>query len=557
MPDLSIVIATYNRAERLRACLDALRDQTPPAKDLEVVLVVDGSTDGTRELLAHYQASFTLRALWQANAGQPRALNRGVAEASGIFCLLLDDDVLAGPRLVAEHLRAQREGRGVLGLGRLALTTPRASDWYVPHFVTSWERHYGRLGMAGTVPNCADCYGGNLSFPRAAFLAVGGFATDLARGYDVELGFRLMRHGLRPVYLAEAAATQDERKGFRQLIRDEALAGASSLEIYRRHPATLPDLGLGSFRDASLAALILRRLLLALNVSPRALGPVGSLLDRLGRPGRWARFVRAYAFWRGVRRAVTDREAWRRLTGGVAILLYHAVTTPGERSSRFVISARRFARQMWWLRLTGRRVMGLDEYLWCRREHRLPPAPAVVLTFDDGYADNGTIAHPILARLGLPATVFLVTEFVGAANWWDTQGALHGRPLLDWGAVEALARAGLQFGAHTSKHAALTAVPEAEAELQVVDSKSAVADRVPAAVPVFAYPYGRYDASVRTLVERAGFWGACTTRTGLNRPDTPLFELRRVEVRGEFGPIRFLLAVLVGDSRLVLTRRVP
>jgi glycosyltransferase involved in cell wall biosynthesis/peptidoglycan/xylan/chitin deacetylase (PgdA/CDA1 family) len=557
MPELSVVIATYNRVERLRACLDALCGQTQSAADFEVVVVVDGSTDGTRELLAAYQAPFHLRAVWQSNAGQAKALNRGVTEAAGSFCLLLDDDVLAGPRLVAEHLRAHRERSDLLAIGRLALATRRVGDWYVPHFAASWERHYASLRSDGTVPSWGDCYSGNLSFPRAAFGAVGGFCTDLRRGYDVELAFRLMRRGLTPIYLPEADATQDEHKGFQQLIRDEELAGASSFEIYRRHPATLPDSGLGSFRDASPAMLALRRLFLALNVPPVALGPIGRLLQRLGRGGRWARFVRAYSFWRGVRRATGDQALWRRLTGGVAILLYHAVTMPGEASSRYVVCARRFARQMRWLRLAGRHVLGLDEYLRCRREHRLPPARAVVLTFDDGYRDNGTIAQPILAQFRFPATIFLVTDFVGGQNRWDSKGVLHDRALLGWDETRTLARSGIQFGSHTLNHPVLTALPAAAAELEIAASKAALERHLPDAAPAFAYPYGVYDETVRALVERAGFWGACTTRTGLNGPGTPLFELRRVEVRGEFGLMRFLLAILVGDSRLVLLHRVP
>jgi len=556
LSELSIVIATYNRVGRLRACLDALRRQTEAAGNFEVLVVVDGSTDGTREMLATYETPFKLRVLWQENAGQPKAVNRAVAEAAGPFCLLLDDDVIAGPRLVAEHLKAQREQRDALAVGRLQLTTPTNTDWFVPHFVASWERQYHRLGSAGTRLTCADCYLGNLSFPRAAFLAVNGISTDLARGCDVELAFRLMRHGLAPIYLPEADGTQDERKGFQQLTRDEELAGAGSYEIYRRHPATLADLGLGSFRDESLAMLALRRLCLALEVPIGVLGAIGTLLGRLHRSGRWARFVRGYAFWRGVRRAVSDRDLWRRLTAGVPILLYHAVTTPGERPSRFVVAGRRFARQMWLLRLARRRVLRLDEYLRCRREHRLPPASTVVLTFDDGYTDNGTVAQPILARFGFPATIFLVTDFVGTKNQWDGKGVLCGRPLLDWDAIQELVRDGLQFGAHTRRHPALASLSPAAAEAEITGSKAALEAHLPNAAPAFAYPYGIYDDTVRALVERAGFWGACTTRTGLNGPATPLFELRRVEVKAEFGLLRFLLAILVGDSRLVVWRRV-
>jgi peptidoglycan/xylan/chitin deacetylase (PgdA/CDA1 family) len=237
--------------------------------------------------------------------------------------------------------------------------------------------------------------------------------------------------------------------------------------------------------------------------------------------------------------------------------MYHALTTPGEAPSRYVISARRFAWQMRWLRLLRRRVVGLDEYLRCRREHRLPPARTVVITFDDGYVDNGEVAKPLLDRFGFPATIFLVTDYLGTANRWDAKSILSGRPLLGWDAVGALERTGLRFAAHSRRHPFLTRVERPVAEEEVRGSKAEVEAHLADAVPAFAYPHGDYDEEIREMVERAGFWGALTTRTGLNRPATPPFALRRVEIKGEAGILEFLLAIWVGDSRLVLCRRLP
>jgi peptidoglycan/xylan/chitin deacetylase (PgdA/CDA1 family) len=62
-------------------------------------------------------------------------------------------------------------------------------------------------------------------------------------------------------------------------------------------------------------------------------------------------------------------------------------------------------------------VLSLEEYVRVRREHRLPPARSVIITFDDGYAENGgAIAAPILASHGFGATIFLVTDHVADAN---------------------------------------------------------------------------------------------------------------------------------------------
>src|SRR5689334_11593830 len=98
-PAISVVLATYNRADRLRACLDALDRQTCPLDEYEVVVVDDGSSDATPELLESYHPRYRLWPLHQTNAGQARALNRGVAAAQGRFCLLLDDDIVARPDL--------------------------------------------------------------------------------------------------------------------------------------------------------------------------------------------------------------------------------------------------------------------------------------------------------------------------------------------------------------------------------------------------------------------------------------------------------------------------
>ncbi|NOH01796.1 MAG: glycosyltransferase family 2 protein [Chloroflexi bacterium] len=108
MMEASVIIPTYNRAGKLRRCLQALAGQTHPAADFEVLVVVDGSTDDTLEMLAALQTPFRLRVIPQSNAGQCAALNRGAAEAHGRICIFLDDDITVTPRFLEEHLRPHR-----------------------------------------------------------------------------------------------------------------------------------------------------------------------------------------------------------------------------------------------------------------------------------------------------------------------------------------------------------------------------------------------------------------------------------------------------------------
>jgi glycosyltransferase involved in cell wall biosynthesis len=312
--ELSVIIPTYNRTDRLLACLEALSHQTQSASDFEVIVVVDGSTDGTREMLANLVVPYILRVIWQQNSGQCAALNHGVEAASGECCLFLDDDIIADPGLVAEHLRVQRECEGVVSIGQITLTLPPNADWFARCFAQGWSDHYTRLNQRMRAFSWMDCYGGNMAVPRTAFLEVGGFTLNLARAYDVELGYRLEQRGFSFVYIPEAIGNQDERKSFVQLTADVEKSGYACVELFRRYPSTFQKL-LGSFCEAKLCEILLRRLLLMLGISPRLLSPIGVLLRKQSWRYSWYRFLHEYCYWLGVRRSITDRYTWKRIIG--------------------------------------------------------------------------------------------------------------------------------------------------------------------------------------------------------------------------------------------------
>ena len=97
----SIVVPTYNRAARIGYCLEALRKQDCSV-EFEVIVVNDGSTDDTLQILKQYQG---VRVISQANAGPAAARNRGVQEASGEFVLFTDDDCEPVPNWLEEMLK--------------------------------------------------------------------------------------------------------------------------------------------------------------------------------------------------------------------------------------------------------------------------------------------------------------------------------------------------------------------------------------------------------------------------------------------------------------------
>ena len=551
MHELSIVIPTYNRAESLRACLDSLSRQTQSVADYEVIVVVDGSTDGTREMLAHLSLPYPLHTLWQSNSGQTEARNRGIAAAKGRYVLFLDDDIVAGPELVAEHLRAQREHGGVAAIGQLETVPQQGADGFARCMAEWLNDHYARLNAGTRAPAFRDCYSGNLSVPLAALHELGGFALDLRSSFDVELGYRLAQYGLSFVYLPRACGRQDYDKNARAILTDAVQDGAASYELYRRHPAMLPHLALSQFEDTTTRQVMLRRSLLALHAPLPLLAWVGGLLG--DRP-MWYRFVYDYGYWSGVRRAAPDRDTWRRLIHGTLILMYHAFGAKGEPASRYVIPADRFARQLAWLRLMGYKVISREDYLRCRSEHRLPPARSLVITIDDGYADTRTLALPALRRHGFPATIFLVSKSVGGVNTWDTDSTpaarpLAGRSLLTWADVREMLHGAILFGAHSRTHPQLTSLPPEQVSAEVAGSRADLERALAAPILVFSYPHGRQDDGVRCIVEQAGYLGACGVRAGINTARTPLHQLYRNEVYGTDSLLDFALHLWLGFDR--------
>lgn len=210
-PELTVVIPTFNRKDSLLRTLQALETQEHPS--FEVVVVSDGSTDGTDQLVQEFGARvrFPLHLIPQANAGPARARNRGTQEARGEVIVFLDDDVDPGPRFLTVHAGHHRADPRVAVIGPM-LPDPKLR-WTEPAWV-AWEhaalqKEYDRL-ITGYWPAASPnhFYTGNASVRRAHLLAAGGFDEEFKRQEDVELAFRMQRLcGLRFQFDPEAAGT--------------------------------------------------------------------------------------------------------------------------------------------------------------------------------------------------------------------------------------------------------------------------------------------------------------------------------------------------------------
>jgi glycosyltransferase involved in cell wall biosynthesis len=235
-PPLSVVVASRNRRDRLRQVLLALAAQRYPADRFEAVIVLDGSYDGSSEMVRGLDLPYRLSVFEQPHSGVAVCRNRGAREASHAHVLFLDDDVLPEAEFLAEHAAAHRARGEEVALGYYppVLESPCLWGYAMRGW---WEDHFRRKAEPEHQWTFVDYADGNVSMPKALLFRCGGYDESFrGRRQDWELGIRLLGQGATFGYHPSAKGRHYLDTRFETTLRHARQEGRDDVLLASKHP---------------------------------------------------------------------------------------------------------------------------------------------------------------------------------------------------------------------------------------------------------------------------------------------------------------------------------
>ena len=529
-PSFSIVVPTFQRRNVVCDTVRAI-SQTRYSGSVELIVVVDGSTDGTLEALRSIACPFPIRIVGQQNEGASRARNRGAAQAVHDVILFLDDDMIAEPDLVQEHGRLYLQGVDAV-IGDVTIH-PGSPPGFLPHSVAR--------GVASSPVRTPltpfDILTGQLSVRRSEFRRLGGFDPALTSrsafgNEDADFGIRLLAQcDVR--YCRNAKSRQLYVVTPRQYMQRAARAATADLEFARKHPEFAERL----FELKGATRPLTRFVYWPLSRIPFMADWLGAVAVRLAERAQktpfrtnrvLARFfsgARATLYWSALR-----ARGWPRTSRHVLVLCYHAI---GDFSDDPVLAPYSVPRKLFVEHLDSLRERAYtfidpDELAALLSAGAPVPKRSVLLTFDDGYSEHLEIAREELADRGIKSVVFAVTGL--ETNEWDRRSGGRTLGLLGPEEHRLAAAFGIEIGSHSRTHQLLPKLSDIELTAEIEGSVEELAARGLPRPRFFAYPYGARNEACLKAVEKAGFLAAFGPRQSRVSSGSPIFDLPRVHI---------------------------
>jgi poly-beta-1,6 N-acetyl-D-glucosamine synthase len=238
-PGISVVVPAYNEAAGIAATVRSMVQSRYPG-DLEVIVVDDGSTDGTAAIVRHLRLP-GVRVVSQRNAGKPAALNRGIAEAWYDILVLVDGDTIFAPDALSWlAARLSEPGVGaVSGNTKVANRKGLLGRWQHLEYVMGFNLDRRMFDVLGAIPTVPGAIG---AFRRETLVDVGGVSADTL-AEDTDLTMAICRSGWRVVYEPSAVAWTEAPATLRQLWRQRYRWCYGTMQAMWKHRHSVAERG--------------------------------------------------------------------------------------------------------------------------------------------------------------------------------------------------------------------------------------------------------------------------------------------------------------------------
>lgn len=222
----------------------------------------------------------------------------------------------------------------------------------------------------------------------------------------------------------------------------------------------------------------------------------------------------------------------------VPILMYHYLSDPLPGANRYrrdlSVSPALFEQHLAWLREQGYQSITLEQLLRHLVLGEPLPERPIIITFDDGYADNYANAFPLLAKYDFASTFFVVSELAERASAGITapDGTVYADDYMTWAQMQEMQAAGMDIQCHARVHEDLTDMDDERLIWQVLGCHEMIESNLGQRPRFVAYPSGIYDQRVAEFFASDDYYGGITTHQGSLQRSDDLFELQRLRIRG-------------------------
>ncbi len=239
----SVIVPVYNRPDEVDELLDSLTRQT--VKDIEVIIVEDGSTKTCKDVCDKYADILDLHYYFKENSGPGQSRNYGAERAKGEYLLILDSDVVLPDRYIENvelgiensqfsTFNSQLAAFGGPDAAHPSFTpTQKAISYSMTSFFTTGGIRGGKKKLDKFYPRSF-----NMGIRRDVYMQLGGF-TKMRFGEDIDFSYRICEAGYSPQLFPEAWVWHKRRTDFRKFFRQVYNSGIARINLEKRHPGTM------------------------------------------------------------------------------------------------------------------------------------------------------------------------------------------------------------------------------------------------------------------------------------------------------------------------------